>query len=218
MRILILSLFLTITCSAQVMLVPVKTETCPPCRRFNADYINPMTGLRTWIKSKVIAGKAIDVGRNRAFAAKWKISRVPTFLLIDEKTEKELGRFTGYNGHADFKLKVTQKIKEIRSKQTPATLPQMSLPPYCPPATIPPIEIDLTPIQQRLDKLQSEVNDLKERGIANTQRIQSLERNLTEIQQIKRPVILKSGGKIIDREEYAPGEAIILDLKTVTAK
>ena len=167
MQNLILSLLLTATCAAQeVWFVPVKMESCGPCQRFNQEYRNPMTGLRTWLKSKVVTAHAVDVGRDQQFAHDWKIPKVPCFLLVDEN-EQELARIEGYNGSVWLKQQVSQKLREIqtrrksvtRSRTTQKVETQFSLP-QCPPGALycpqpaPPVEIDLTPIELRLKRLE----------------------------------------------------------------
>lgn len=252
MKSVILSLFLAATCSGQeVWIVPVKMESCGPCQRFNNEYRNPITGLRTWLKSRVVTARAVDVGpgKNPEFAQEWRIPKVPCFLLVDEN-EKELARIEGYNGPAWLKQQVTQKLREIQTRRKSVTRSvqkseaQYSLP-TCPPGALycPQPQIDMSPVTNRLSQLESrlaalegleyvtvtevqksqdillqhisslqgEINDLKERGIANTQRIQALERQ-------KRTVILKDGGVVVDQEEYLPAEPIVLDLKAITKK
>ncbi len=112
------------------------------------------------------------------------------------------------------------------------------------------MEIDLSPIESRLDRLeanlrlirsteyvtvqehqasqqmlldaianlQGEIGDLKERGVANTQRIQAMERDLTKLQNRKRTVRLTSDGVLVDEEQYGLSEPIVLDLKAVGVK
>lgn len=235
MKAILAALLLSASACGQIMFVPVKAEYCGPCRRFSADYGNPMTGLRPWIKQRLETYQAIDIQQRPEFTQQWKVATIPTFLLLDQN-ENELGRIEGYTNPASFRARLTAKLKQIQTKQTKRR-PQIELP-ECP--QIPPqINIDLTPIENKLDRLgsvlaQSQASQeslrqqvvslqnqnaelirrleaFESRSIANTERIRALE-------QRKRTVILQDNGQEVDREEYGPREAIIFDLQAVTKK
>ena len=235
MKAFLAALLLSASACGQIMFVPVKAEYCGPCRRFSADYGNPMTGLRPWIKQRLETYRAIDIQQQPEFSREWKVATIPTFLLLDQN-EKELGRIEGYSSPASFRARLTAKLKQIQTKQTKRR-PQIELP-ECP--QIPPqINIDLSPIENKLDRLgtvlaqspaaqgslrqqvtrlQGQNAELLERleafesrSIANSQRIKAIEER-------KRTVILQDNGQEVDREQYGPREAIIFDLQAVTKK
>lgn len=235
MKAILAALLLSASACGQIMFVPVKAEYCGPCRRFSADYGNPITGLRPWIKQRLETYRAIDIQQRPEFSREWKVSTIPTFLLLDQN-EKELGRIEGYNSPASFRARLTAKLKQIQTKQTKRR-PQIELP-ECP--QIPPqINIDLSPIENKLDRLgsvlaQSQASQeslrqqvtrlqnqnaellerleaFESRSIANSQRIKAIEER-------KRTVILQDNGQEVDREQYGPREAIIFDLQAVTKK
>ena len=235
MKAFLAALLLSASACGQIMFVPVKAEYCGPCRRFSADYGNPMTGLRPWIKQRLETYRAIDIQQRPEFSQQWNVATIPTFLLLDQN-ENELGRIEGYNSPASFRARLTAKLKQIQTKQTKRR-PQIELP-ECP--QIPPqINIDLSPIENKLDRLgsvlaQSQASQeslrlhvtrlqnqhaellerleaFESRSIANTERIRALE-------QRKRTVILQDNGQEVDREQYGPREAIIFDLQAVKKK
>ena len=235
MKAIFAALLLSASACGQIMFVPVKAEYCGPCRRFSADYGNPMTGLRPWLRQRLETYRAIDIQHRPEFSQQWKVSTIPTFLLLDQN-ENELGRIEGYSNPASFRARLTAKLKQIQAKQTKRQ-PQVELP-ECP--QIPPqINIDLSPIENKLDRLggvlaqsqasqedlRQQVTDLQKQNAELMRRLEAFEsRSITNSQRIKaieerkRTVILQDNGQEVDREEYGPREAIIFDLQAVTKK